>query len=281
MNRLIIYFVIILVTMGCTETPVILPEKVEPASGKVVLLEDLTGVDCSNCPQAALRLEEIADEFPGSILVVGIHGTQQTKPIEGSKYDFRNEDAVFLEEYLRPWLGKPAVAFNRRRFSDQQGSNGNLSLIGVTQIATRTEEILQEQQTVNIESTYDWVNEEERTIEIFAGIKALEDLEGDFNVNVLITESHIIDAQNNALTGGIDLDYEHNHVLRDVISNTTGEQLDTILVKDELINKSWTYTIPQTPDGLWVIENLEVIIFVSNLDGESKEILQANKLKLQ
>jgi len=196
----IIYTLLVFIVIGCTETPVVLPQKLDPASGKVVLLEDLTGVDCSNCPQAALRLEEIAEEFSGSIIVVGIHGTQQTKPIEGSNYDFRNEDAIFLEEYLRPWLGKPAVAFNRRRFSDQQGANGNLSLIGVTQIATRTEELLLERQTVNIESTFTWLNEEERTIEIFAGIKALEDLEGEFNVNVMITESHIIDAQNNALT---------------------------------------------------------------------------------
>lgn len=275
MNKLVPFIIILIITAGCTETPVVLPPPIVPAEGKVILLEDLTGVDCPNCPLVAARLEELLKEFEKEVVVVGIHGTQLTAPIEGSKYDFRNEDAILLEEYLKPFSGKPAVAYNRRQF---EGEN-NLSLGGTNNIAIRTEELLLEPQTINIDVTYE-LNEETREIKIFAGVAALNDMTGDFNITALVTESHIIDAQTDGASASILTDFEHNHVLRDVISNTTGDPLSTELKQGQILSKSWTYTIPKH-DELWVLDNLEFVVFVSDHSNNSKEVLQANKFKLE
>jgi len=275
MNKIALYIVLAFLTIGCTETPVTLPEKITPADGKVILLEDLTGVECANCPSATMIIDEIAEDFPGNIIVVAVHGgTLQTKPYPESKHDFRSEDSDFITEYLRPWFGKPAISYNRRLFPGQN----QLSIIGEPEIPVRVEELLSEPQLINIESSFNF-DEETRQLEVFAGISALQDLEGDFYVTLLVTESHIIDPQS-ATGQGLVLDYEHNHILRDIISAQAGDQFSTSLPKNELINKTWSYTIPELNDGLWVLENLEFVIFVSDHTGTSKEVIQAHKFKL-
>lgn len=272
----------LLLFAGCSELPVNLPPPGFKTSGKVILVEDLTGVECSNCPAAAQRLEEIVAEAPGSVVVVGVHGDQQTRPYVDSdgnprsKYDFRSEDASFLEEYLKPWIGKPAVAFDRRLFEGQQ----NLSINGVQNIRPRVEEQLAEPQVLNIESSYEY-DSPSRTIDISIGISPLVDLEGNFFTTVLVTESHIIDYQLSSLFGGWDPEYEHQHVLRAIITQQQGDPLDQTLNAGELLAKNITYEIPTDNQGLWKVENLEFVVFVSDHADGKKEVLQAHAFKIK
>lgn len=278
---LILIFATILF-VGCEEVPVYLPPPGVTTSGKVILVEDLTGVECSNCPAAAQRLEEIVAEAPESVIVVGIHGDQQTKPYTSSdgelrsKYDFRNEDASFLEEYLKPWLGKPAIAFDRRQFEGQQ----NLSISGVQNIRPRIEQQLAEPQVLNIESdyTYDTLT---RVINIDIGVIPLVNLEGNFFTTVLVTESHIIDYQLSSLFPGWNPMYEHQHVLRDVITQQQGDPLEQTLNIGELYSKSISYEIPTDDQGLWIVENLEFVVFVTDHTDGNKDVLQAHAFKIK
>jgi len=235
---------------GCEEVPVVVPDKMIIDSGKTILIEDVTGVDCSNCPAAVERLEEISEDYPGNIILVGVHGIQQSAPIpEKSKYDFRNEDAAIIENYLRPWAGKPAASFNRIQFDGQE----NLSISSITAFSERAEEALSIPQTISIETSKQY-NENNRILTINAGVSALEDLTGDFFATVMITESHIIDYQLDPAFGGYDPNYEHNHVLRDIITSPTGDQISTELLKGEVLSKTWTYQVPTSEEGLWVID---------------------------
>jgi len=257
MHRVIIYSILILIAASCSEVPVVLPEKPSVTAGKVILVEDVTGVDCSNCPRAVRRLEEIGAQFPGSLVLVGIHGSQQTAPIpDKSLYDFRNDDAIFLEEYLKPWNGKPSAIFNRRQFSDEQ--NFGISLL--TRFQPKVEELLQEPLFIEITPTYSY-DAETRALRLTAQVENVFGgiLEGDYKISAMILESHIIDYQLDADFGNYDPNYEHNHVLRDVISNVTGDDFASAMVPGEVLSKTWDYTIPTDEQGLWNDENLEVV----------------------
>ncbi len=278
MQKGILIILLTTLILGCTEVMVELPGKTIATIGKVILVEDVTGVDCSNCPRAAAKLEEIAEEFQGSVIVLGIHGKQQAAPIpDKSKYDFRNEDAAKLEEYLKPWAGKPAAIFNRRQFDNEE--NFGISLISKFQ--PRIEELLKEPKTLDIEPSKEY-NEETRELTINVDVIPLIDLTGDFFITVLISESHINDYQLDAdyEGGGYNPEYEHNHVLRDVITNTIGDELASTLNKNELITKNWTYTIPDSDGGLWKVENLDIVVMIADLSNGSKEILQAASIKV-
>lgn len=252
--------------MGCNELPVELPDTPIPKTGKVILLEDVTGVGCSNCPRAAKRLEEIKALYPEQVIILGIHGTQQTEPYTESAYDFRNEDAIFMEEHLRPFLGKPAVAFNRRQFPDEQ----NLSLSNRAQFQPKAEELLTEEQTVSIATRVDTVDN--RTIEIYTGITPLLDMQGDYYISVMIAESGIIDYQLDADYGGYNPEYVHNHVLRDIVTQPLGQSIGSAIEKNKTINRSWTYDLH--PE--WDMSNIEIIVAITNQKNGSKEVLQAD-----
>ena len=92
---------------SCTEEGVMIPPFEEPDSKRVVLLEDLTGVQCPNCPKGAAAIEDILTKLPNNVVAVGVHGTFLTKPLPESKYDFRNPKSIALEEFLKPFWVSP------------------------------------------------------------------------------------------------------------------------------------------------------------------------------
>jgi len=111
------------------------------------------------------------------------------------------------------------------------------------------------------------------------GAVALEDLEGEFKLTIMLTESEIIDAQKDV--SEVVKDYEHNHVLRDIITNFEGDSFADKLIKDIPVTKTYTYTIPEDEDGLWNEDHIEVVAFIANTEGESEEVLQATQAHLK
>lgn len=254
---------------ACQETPVVIPEFEPIQSGRVVLVEELTGVRCPNCPAGSERLNSIETQYPNNIVIVGIHGTDLTKPLAESKYDFRNQDAIDLENFLKPYLGKPAAYFNRVFYDELQGDWGN-SFNGQWQGYFERE--LEKPQTLELSITKSY-DPETRVLDITVGALALEDLSGDFKVTIMLTENNIIDAQDDQNT--IIDDYKHKHVLREIITNFDGDQFAVTLERNRPFTKSYTYTVPKDDTDLWNDDNMEVIAFIANTEGETEEVLQA------
>lgn len=273
MKNVLIIFVISILFFSCEEVPVKIPEFEPITTGRVVLVEELTGVACSNCPAGAARLASIQETYPDNVVVIGIHGILLAEPLPESKYDFRNEDATELEA----WLGnppKPSAVVNRVRFEELFG---DWSILLVNQWAGFIEQELEKEQELNLGISKEY-DAETRELTITVSALPLMDLSGDFKVSVLLTEGHIIDPQLDPTTTIVD--YEHNHVLREVITNTTGDFFANELVKNEVITKTYKFTIPDDGDGLWNIEHLEIVSYIANTEGVSEKILQAAQVHL-
>ena len=192
-----------------------------------------------------------------------------------SKYDFRNDDNIDLENFLKPYLGKPAAYFNRIFFDELGGDFGN-SFNGQWQGYLERELEKPQVLELTITKSYDPAT---RLLEITVGALALEDLNGEFKVTILLTESEIIDAQDDQNI--VILDYEHNHVLREIITNFDGDQFADKLEKNKPIAKPYTFTIPDDDTGLWNEDHIEVVAFIANTEGDSEEILQAAQTHLK
>ena len=263
----------VLLFIRCEEQPVVIPDFVPVESDKVVLVEELTGVKCPNCPAGAARLAAIAELYPKNMIAVGIHGIDLASPLSESKYDFRNQDAADLEVFLKPFLGKPSAYFNRIRFEELLGDWGN-PFNGQWQGYIERELEKPLRLNVFLSHAYD---AEARRININVTTEGLERIDGELKITVMITESHIIDAQDDQFT--IIEDYEHNHVLRDIITKFDGDFLANSISTGELIERDYTFTIPES-DGTWVPENLEIVAFVAFTEGESEEVLQTSYANL-
>ncbi len=270
MNKLhvLISALVLISLVSCEEKSITIPDFEVPVSDKVVLIEELTGVSCPNCPAGSSELQNIITDFEGLVVGVGIHGDFLTEPVEGhSIYDFRTNVASELESHFAPFLGKPAAVINRVQFPTED-------FLGIDNIDLWQQYVLAEfnkssQITFEYNIDYDPAT---RTVTLGLDIFPVVDLPGQYALSLMVTEGHIIDAQKN-VSEIID-DYEHEHVLRDMMTATLGDPIGSNLEQGKAVSKTYTYTIPES-DNLWVPENMDIVGFVTDITGGEEEVLQA------
>ncbi len=273
MKNLVFLFILSALFISCEEVMVNVPDPKPPETEKIVLVEELTGATCPNCPKGAAALESILEFFEGSVVAVGIHGVQQAAPVPNlSKYDFRNPAAVELEESFAPFLGKPSAVINRVKFDDQQF----VAITGTDVWSNYVEQELQRASELNLFIAADY-DTNTRAIDIEVTVNGVRDLVGDYLITVLITQSHIIDAQEDV--SEIIEEFEFNHVLMDAVTDPLGDPFRTEITPGEIITQNYTYTLPEE-DGLWVAEDMEIVAFVHNVDVDDSRVIQANMIKL-
>jgi hypothetical protein len=275
-NKIFIFVIAAITIYSCNEIMLNIEDPVIPESDRVVLIEELTGASCPNCPKGSAALENIIAKYPDKVAVVGIHGQFLAEPIKDkSKYDFRNDKAKELENWFRPWYGKPAATINRILTEDPQEpyaiSSPDLWLAEVEK------ELLKPHQ-MNILLAVDY-DESKRTIDLDVTVIPLVDLAGNYNISVYLTESNIIDAQKN-VSVEID-DYEHKHVLMDMMTNATGDSFGSNLKANDVIKKKFpTYTLP-VREGLFIPEKMEVVVMVSKSNPGERDVIQAAFTKVK
>lgn len=268
-NINILFILFLFFLASCNE---ICPEITDPViedNGNVVLIEELTGASCPNCPKGTAAVKAILDKFPGKVAAIGIHGKFLCEPVKNrSKYDFRNEKAKNLEEWFLPWLGKPAAAFNR---IDQNSTDEKYAIFATGLWQSQVEAELQKEHVMNIlmDVKYDETN---HVANIDFTAIPLKDLPGEYNYSIFLTESQIIDAQTN---GSVIIDdFEHNHVLRDMATNFQGDFLGNNLVKNNIIKKSIPYPFPKESIDLWNPDNMEVVIAIHPNSTTPSRVIQ-------
>ncbi len=271
MNFKYLFLVFILASFSsCEERMVTIPDFVAPETDKVVLLEELTGVRCPGCPAGALEIQRLGNVYGDNFVAVSYYTDFLGFPLEESQYDFRSAEAQSTEDRLGLYRAKPAATFNRKqldpetRFNTSQGEWLGLAeaeLVGFSPIL------------MSGTSSYDSGNKEAA---ISITISPKDVFTGTHNLVVLITESHIIDAQLHPM-GEIREDYEHNHVFRKLLSDIEGVALpQTIGALEEL-----QYDFSVTLEDEWNPDNIEVVAFVElQENGAPKEVIQAFEMHL-
>jgi hypothetical protein len=275
-NKIFIFVIVAITIYSCNEIMLNIEDPVIPESDRVVLIEELTGASCPNCPKGSAAIEFILSQFPGKVAVVGIHGDFLSQPIKDkSKYDFRNQKAKDLENWLKPWYGKPAATTNRILTEDPQEPYAISSPdLWYAEVAKE----LQKPHQMNILLAVDY-DENKRTIDLDVTAIPLVDLAGNYNISVYLTESDIIDAQSNG--SEYVEDYEHKHVLMDMMTNATGDSFGTNLKANDVIKKKFpTYTLP-VREGLFNPEKMEVVVMVSKSDVGVRDVVQAAYVKVK
>lgn len=227
---------------------------VKPAEvGRAVLIEDLTGQRCINCPTGTDIINGIIETYgEDNVIAVGIHCGPLGFAGNSKRVGLKTDTG---DEYYTHWangtnLGQPSAIFNRKK--------GKGPIDNLNNWAAEVGLIISEKAnlSVNIANAYD------------AKTRTLTTKVGAFGVNgtvsgklqVWIVEDGI-KAMQLMPDGSANQEYIHNHVFRAAVNGTWGE--DITVKEGETTSNDYSYVLPET----WNADNISVVAFVYNGNG--------------
>ncbi len=203
---------------------------VEPAvAQRNVLIEDFTGQRCPNCPTAVDDIHGIQEVYgEETVIAVAIHcgdlGFAGNKRYIGLVTEAGKE---YWNNWFKPGQGQPVAKFNRMHTAGITDHNWSSIVAGE----------LQKKTDVNINLTVGY-DDATRKVTTSTEIAAPSGYKG--KLQLWLVEDGIVAMQSQP-DGSIDYNYVHNHVLRDAINGTWGEE---VTFGEEIKTLTHTYTLP-------------------------------------
>lgn len=237
-----------------------------------VLIEDFTGQDCVNCPNAAAVVSNLQTKLAAAygkspVIAVAIHGGgMKLKP----ETNPRGLHTAQGDEYNSHWgiTSWPNGMVNRK---------GGLTAYTAWEM-TAIKSLFQPavMGKIDIDNAY---NPETRTLDVKVSADAMALQRA--KVNVWLTESHILGYQLMP-DNSRNLNYEHNHVFRDNITAAYG---DDVTAANGKFETEYKYTValgygPGANNEKYYCntDNMAVVVFFT--DVETGEVLQVEEAHL-
>jgi len=255
---------VLLFVAACKEQPIPIPDPSLNVTGRTVLVEEVTGVRCTNCPVGSQTLVALQQQYgTDKLVVVSIHAAANFSVPYTNQEDYRSAEIQELANYIGVLEGFPTASVNRRLLPNE-------TTIFLTPHTRWGGEVAQDllkdpSLALTLENTFDASS---RTLNIKIGLLPDQQIMGEHRLTVLITQDSIIGQQ---LSGSsLILNYVHRHVVRDVVTAPSGDLIVEPLEASQLINKTYTLTLP----AAWESKHCSVVAFVHRRDVD-KEVLQA------
>lgn len=252
------FLVLILVSIvlfSCSETVVIenRPDQsptAPPISGyfkKRVLIEDYTGTWCGNCTRVSYAIEQ-AKEQSDKIVAVAIHNGNDPYHFAG---------IAPLKNLISPNypLALPVSRLNRVNvWATPENANVQQAL-----------DFTSNNTTVGLAMNSTVAN---GTISLDVNVKFVDNY-SDLKLVVYLLEDHLIYFQRNytSFYNAVDpiMDYEHNHVLRQSLTDILGDQI-TGTTSGSTVTRNFTF---QVPSNVTNAENISFVAFVVGADNQA------------
>jgi hypothetical protein len=254
---------------ACEEKPIEIPDL--KVGKRRVLVEEITGVGCSNCPKGAKTLTNLQSTFKADgreLIVVSIHAAGDfSEPYTGNPanlYDFRSADAQALANFVGAVEGYPTAAINRLLLPNETST--------FLTPHTRWEGIVRAEFGKDyglglfVGNTYEPTT---RRLDISVDILPDQTILGDHRLTVLITQDSIADLQND--NNVYVTNYIHRHVLRDAVSKADGDAIGEPLTGGAVIRKTYSLNLPAE----WDEKHCSVVAYLHRTGNPDKEVLQA------
>ncbi len=229
-------------------------------SYKNAVLEEYTGFHCPYCPEGHVIAKQIMEDNPYRVVLINVHAGSFAIPGVGEP-DYRTEFGEPLAD-LSELTGYPSGTVNRHLFSSTETATA-LSR-GSWEGAVET--IMQDISPVNVGVSSNY-NEATRELTIDVELYYTSNSPELKNyLNVALLQNKIIGPQRSGSSSITN--YEHNHMLRDLITGQWGAEITTTTA-GTFIQKQYVYTVPADFLGVeCVVENCEIAVFVSETHQE-------------
>lgn len=262
----------------------------DSALPKQVLIEDISGAACINCPLAAAIAKSIEVANPGKVNVVTLYPnypglTTLVHPINingyVSKYDFRIDAAANIISAVSAPSTLPNGYIDRKNFTGsvwyEPKENWNAD---VASELTTTSPV-----NIDIVPTYNASNNQLNVDVTLSYTKADS---GSNYINVMILQDSILDLQESKDVNGnfiYDTAYVHNHTLMDMLTAPMGDLLNTSSGKNIVPGRVFKIGYQKTlsarnsspssyPQPQWDQKHLSILVFVTE-GSTTKYVLQS------
>jgi len=259
---------------ACTEigpeiTPITPTEPVDTQTVvRKVLIEELTGVRCVNCPAGTSEILRLQESYGDRLIAVALHAGSFAIPYSDSQEKFQIPETASLLNYLGSPLGYPSAVINRKLFPDERDLQLSRGLwpVFIEQEVNSTAAL-----EIILNSAYD---NDTREIRVDVQLSPIVPInQENLKLSVMVVEDLVADVQ--LTPDGKKADYLHRHNLRDMLTAFNGNPVETPFLPGTSQSRNYFYSL--NPD--WESSNCYIIAFV-HLDGEEKEILQVEQLKI-
>lgn len=244
---------------------------VPAAAVKKVLLFDVTGVRCNNCPKAAVLAKSLALSNLGRLEVVALYPKSPmslTFPWPG--FDTMSTiEADQIATALGGITSLPLGAVDQFAYNGSKLLNTSDWGAAVTAQLAKTSPF-----NLSIKSTWKPADGKSR-VEIKAIANA--DISSNYKWVVAITESGVKSKQSDQdAPGGVVDAYKHEHALRTVVGSALGSVVNTSAVSGGFVREKHFYF---TPRPKWVAANCDVVVWI--YDANTKEVVQVERVALK
>ncbi|MCC6817727.1 MAG: Omp28-related outer membrane protein [Bacteroidia bacterium] len=283
MKRFVLPLLSIVFITACEEVPPIidfsLPYKtkdttyiastVPSAQHKAVLIEDITGVRCTNCPQAAAKISEVINEkSEDSVVAIALytnHLPSFTTPWDGFPL-CNSAIATTIVDYYGVPNGLPNGYVDRNIFAP---STVRFNAYTTWKNLVNQRLKLGTPVNINLQST---VNGRVATVKLNFQYNT-DASSTNHKYALYLTESKIVGMQTGAPAPSDQ--YEHNHVLRYSFGNPLGIPFNAPLTAGRTFEKELDYTLPAE----YVMENCHLVCVVT--DVTTGEVVNVRSIHLK
>ncbi|MFT6111819.1 MAG: hypothetical protein ACJAXV_000599 [Bacteroidia bacterium] len=252
-------------------------DSIPEADKRGILIEDLTGVRCVACPNAAEAAFAIKNNDKDNVVVVvSIYPTDPrslTDPVDDAAQDLRTEVAQLIGTNIFKFSNiLPGGGVNRTPQSEGDPIN-----VGYAQWQSLANKFEGGSAIVNLEITQEEVNDS--TLDVFGVFEFTADAEANPFVSIFLLENAIPHPQKTL--SGTDEGYIHEHILRKAYTPYNGTPLFNSASGDAVrgkgLKKGWEIVIPN-----YVNREKASLVFVINYnDGDNKQVIQCKEVKLK
>jgi hypothetical protein len=235
---------------------------------KAVLIEDVTGVRCNNCPNAAQKASDIvAQKSEDSVVVMALYSGDYNVTFTAPWPGFTNVNSVYSGQVINQ-LGIPNALPNgyidRAKYGAQTvrfNAFANWPNLVNQRLRLTTPVNISLEKTLN-----------GRNLTVKMKLEYTKTVSDNHKYSLFITESGIVSKQT-TLTS-YDDNYVHNHVLRYAFGNAVGNPLNATLVAGRTFEKLLDFEIPTD----YKIAKCHVVCVVS--DATTEEVINVRQIDL-
>jgi len=224
-------------------------------------IEKYTGIRCVNCPDADVTIHAALEKYGEKLIAVGVHGSNYFgAPING--FDPRCEDGrTWLNELMGAEAALPSALLMR---------DVNDKFSPINNFDSRIDAVLSQSPAVAIALSSSL---SDKTATIMVNLEFLQNVADELTLTLFLMEDGVIGPQK--YSGGEYEEYQHNHILRDVITDVWGQDINVATTAGATPYMQLTYTIENAD---WNTDNCKVVAFVAK--KSDKSILNATETKL-
>lgn len=253
-----------------TDTTVVDTPVVVVPQNKIVLIEEFSGVQCTNCPKGAEKVASILEQYPNQVIALNFHPFDPLcEPIEGeSTKDFRTQTAENLRTAFSV-NGLPAAMINRapNDFGDIPSYNYSQDW------QKRVEDNLG--QTTKINLTV--LPHETLGNYYTTTLNFIEDVAENLRISAYLVENAITNAQL-LPDGSIDTNYIHKHVVSYEFTEEGGQLVGESNTIKQAGSEVKTFVVMPANEAIVVSSlDVDIVVILFYDDGENKEIIQVAK----